>query len=159
MPTPTGAPGPARGPGPTEPRKVAPAERARITRMAVVGLTIPAALTAGTAAGLWSSGFRPAGLGVAIGGATGVVITATWVVGSLVGFDRPGSAALALTMGLWPIRLALLFFAAGSGAIFGVEPISMVLALFATFVGGHVVEALVLDALARAVRKPPTTRS
>lgn len=147
---------PAPTPLPGEPRAVPPAERARITRMAVLGLTIPAAITAGAAVGLWLSGLRPSGLGVAIGGATGVVITATWVFGALASFDRPGFAALGMTMGLWPIRLALLFFAAGSAAIFGAEPISTVLALFATYIGGHVVEALVLDALARAVRPRPS---
>ena len=149
----TPAPSPPRGPA--EPRTVPPAERARIIRMASVGLTLPAAITTGAAVALWLSGHRPTGLGIALGGATGVVITATWVVGSIVGFDRPGSAALGLTMGFWPIRLALLFFAAGTGAIFGAEPISLVLALFGTYIGGHVVEALVLDALARAVRVPP----
>ncbi len=120
-------------------------------------MTFPAAVTTGLAVGLWLSGYRPAGLGVAIGGATGIVITATWLVGAIASFDRPGVTALGLTMGLWPIRLALLFFAAGTGAIFGAEPISLVFALFGTYVAGHIVEALVLEALARAVRPPPAT--
>lgn len=148
--TATPPPSPAR-----EPRTISPAERARITRMAAVGLALPAAMTAGTAVALWLTGHRPSSLGVAIGGTTGIVITASWLIGALISFDRPGVTALGLTMGLWPIRLALLFFAAGSGAIFGVDAIALVLALFATFVAGHVVEALVLDALARAVRPPP----
>ncbi len=155
---PPSEPGASPAPRPSaagEPPTISPAERARITRQAVLGLTIPAAVTTGAAAALWLSGHRPTGLGVAIGGAAGIVITATWLAGAVVSFDRPGVTALGLTMGLWPIRLALLFFAAGSGAIFGAEPIAMALALFATFVAGHVVEALVLDALARAVRPPP----
>lgn len=149
-PTPPPSPGP-----PGEPRTISPAERARIARGAVVGLALCAAATAAATVALGLTGHGPSALGAALGGSAGVVITATWLFGALASFDRPGTTALGLTVGLWPIRLALLFFAAGAGAIFGAEPIALVLAFFGTSVAGHVVEALVLDALARAVRPSP----
>ncbi|MCO5165393.1 MAG: hypothetical protein M9894_03375 [Planctomycetes bacterium] len=138
---------------PVTPPKVPPGERVRIVRRALLGLAIPLGVAGIVSAALFATAHPAAGMGVAIGGITGLLITATWVFGALFAFDRSGGALMGLTMGLWPIRIALLFVAAALGAVLGVEPISLVVTLFLTHVAGHVVEAMVLDALARSVRR------
>lgn len=133
--------------------KVPREERMRIVRQALVGLAIPLGVSGAVSAALFATSHPAAGMGVAIGGLTGLLITATWVFGALFAFDRSGGALMGFTMGLWPIRIGLLFAAAALGAFLGVEPISLVVTLFLTHVAGHVVEATVLDALARTMRR------
>lgn len=135
---------------------VPPADRARIARRAALGLTAPAALAAATAAGLLAAGHRGPALGVALGSGAALVITASWVVGALATFHRSGNALLGFTIGLWPLRIAVIVLTAAAGMILAAEPISLVLALVVTHVWGHLVEALTLDALARAGRLPPS---
>lgn len=137
-----------------EPR-VTPADRARIARRAVLWSTFPVLVGAVVTAGLVSTDHRAVALGVAIGVATGLLLTATWVVGALVTFHRRGDLLLLATLGLWPVRIIILFLVAALGWYVEAEPFSLVTALFATHVYGHVVEAHALDALARAARRPP----
>jgi hypothetical protein len=146
-------------PLPTSPAQdppVAPADRARIARRAALGLAAPAALAAATAAGLLAAGHHGPAIGVALGAGAALVITASWVVGALATFHRPGAALLGFTIGLWPLRIALIVLTAAAGMILAAEPVSLVLSLVVTHVWGHVVEAATLGALARAGRLPPS---
>lgn len=138
---------------PIDEPQVAPADRARIARRATLGLALPAALAAVAAAALAAAGHRGPAIGVGLGAGTGLAITASWLLGALVTFHRSGGALMGFTVGLWPLRIALLFLTAAAGTLLQAEPISLVLSLLATHIWGHVVEALTLDALAQAARR------
>jgi hypothetical protein len=145
-------------PAPAEDPQVAPTDRARIARRATLGLAIPAAVAASVVAGLFAAGHRGPALGVTLGAGAALLITASWVVGALATFHRSGAALLGFTVGLWPVRIALIVLTAAAGMILAAEPISLVLSMVVTHVWGHVVEATTLDALAqagRAAAKPP----
>lgn len=137
-------------PAPTEDPQVAPTDRARIARRASFGLALPAALATSVVAGLFAAGHRAPAIGIALGAGAALVITASWLLGALLTFHRSGGALLGFTVGLWPVRIALIVVTAAAGMILQAEPISLVLSLVVTHVWGHVVEATTLDALVQA---------
>jgi hypothetical protein len=128
-----------------------PATRGRIARKALLALGIPTTLCCAAALLVVESNPQVC-KGVLLGHLLAQLLTAIWIVGALVTFDRSHTAFFGATVGQAPLRFVLVLSACYVSAQYlDVELTALALTLLVTMVYGHVVQLLTFDALGKAL--------
>ena len=140
-------------PGQEPPPQLRPGVRRQATIQAI-GFLAAASVAAFVAALMVETrGQSAASKAVLIGHGLGHLLTLSWLVPTLWGFDRDSRTLLQATLGLSPIRIVTgVGLLVGAVAVFRLPEVPLVLAYVATHVWGHVVEHVTLRELAEGAK-------
>lgn len=128
--------------------RLQPGAKARVAGLALAlcgGLSTLAALVGL----LYLQREQPAlALGVFLGHSAAQLVTASWLVGAILTFDRSSQDFLQATLGMSPLRLVVIATVVGCGLwLSDPDPAALFFSLMLTHVAGHAVEGFVLRRL------------
>ena len=132
-----------------------PATVARVRRLLIATLLASCGAVLVMAGLLHTAGRQPTAVGIVVGYLTGAAIAGSWALGAAWGFGAQIQVFRRLTLGLWPLRVAILLlgFAIGE-SLLGADRNALLLSLLLTWVAGQVAHGWVAMTLADAAQAP-----
>lgn len=135
--------------------RLRPGAKARVAGFALSLSGAATVVCAGLALLYLQAGHPRHALGVFLGHVAAQLVTATWLVGAILSFDRGTQEFMRATLGMSPLRLLVLVTVVVAGVLLTeADHVALFLSLIGTHVYGHVVEGLVLGRL-RSERDGP----
>jgi hypothetical protein len=128
-----------------------PGVRRRAAIRALRYLALVSLVATLAAIGLDALGRGRSSMALVVGHGIAQLVTCSWVIGALVGFDGDTRKVLRTTLGLSPFRMMIAAAAIVSAAFMGLEEVPLLLSFVVTYLLGHVIEALLLGDLAAGV--------